>query len=178
MIISAMDGFFAWGKSDDLTMAQRDAGSRSHPLHQGRTMAHSLRELRRANNALICRPIPPSSTFSYRSVCPKPNEPRQMQCQNCEIRTLCPKGAAIQPFGSKPAKPKSLIRRSLNLAEDQGHTTSPGSSTATLKPSSMIFFPVPTPQPASRPWPEISGYQRKTPCSCDRKSQRSRPNLR
>ena len=30
-------------------------------------MAHSLRDLRRVNNALICHPIPPSPAFSYSS---------------------------------------------------------------------------------------------------------------
>ena len=34
---------------------------------QWRDMAHSLRDLRCVNNALICHPIPPSPTFSYSS---------------------------------------------------------------------------------------------------------------
>ena len=33
-----------------------------------RDMAHSLRDLRRVNTALICRPIPPSPTFDDSSV--------------------------------------------------------------------------------------------------------------
>ena len=44
----------------------------AHPLatlsDQWRDMAHSLRDLRRVNNALICHPIPPSPTFSDSSV--------------------------------------------------------------------------------------------------------------